>query len=120
MNQLTKLMQSPFQGGSVSANPGTPLAYLLPAIPLVQEGRTVKELSTVIHEAQCTTSIDKGVLYIHIHSAANLTTQDSMTSDPYVYIYLNNERVSSTPTIRADLSPVWDHKLEILLNSGKK
>lgn len=92
-------------------------AYLLPVVPVVQKGGSVAELSTVVHEAQCTPSTGKGVLYIHIHSATNLTIQDTLTSDPYVYIYLNSGRVSHTPTIGANLSPVWNHKIEMLLNS---
>lgn len=95
-------------------------AYLLPQVPLYQRDQSVTTLNTLSGIANCANTAEKGVLFIHLHHAVSLTASDngysSGSTDPYVIVYLNGVEVGKTEYQSKTMAPVFNKKIELLLN----
>ena len=75
-------------------------------------------LFTLIHTFSSLT-VEAGVLYIHVHSARNLSSIKSGRSncDPFCVVRQEDRMIFKTGLVVGSTNPVWEKGLEILIPS---
>ncbi|XP_020292383.1 uncharacterized protein LOC109858995 isoform X2 [Pseudomyrmex gracilis] len=100
--QQTKLSRSSANFPNISAK----LEYT--GLPLLDPDLPLPETTDNSHLA--------GVLMVYIHSANNLSS-DSAHCNPYCILFNNQKKIKTTHYVRSTTSPVWDCKMEFLVQN---